>query len=134
MDGDTFETEELGQMIHRVSEVFCSLMIVAGFACLSGSMAHAQTAASASPGETAFKTNCSMCHGADGAGSPFGKRLGAPDLRSKEVHDLSSEALAKIISGGKNNMPAFGTRLDSTQIQQLVEYIRHLHAAQASAK
>ena len=40
---------------------------------------------------------------------------------------MPSAALAKIIAGGKNNMPAFGTRLDNGQIQKLVDYIRTLH-------
>lgn len=124
----------------EVSSLFRSLVAAfAVLACAAGSAAHSQTAPpgaspSASPGETLFKTNCSMCHGADGAGSPFGKRLGAPDFRSKDVQDLSNVALSKIISDGKNNMPAFGTRFSADQINQLVEYIRHFHAPAPDAK
>ena len=106
----------------------------AGFVFLSGVAAHSQTAADANPAETAFKTNCSMCHGPDGAGTPFGKRMGAPDLRSKAVQDLPPTAMVKIVTDGKNNMPAFGTRMDSTQIHALVEYIRKFHPAPADTK
>jgi len=35
-----------------------------------------------------------------------------------------------VISEGKNNMPAFGNRLDKDQIQKLVDYIHTLHADQ----
>ena len=105
-----------------------------GFVFLSASIAHsqtapAQTAPDTNPAETAFKTNCAMCHGPDGAGTPFGKRVGAPDLRAKEVQALSSAALAKIVTDGKNNMPAFGARMDSAQISALIEYIRKFHPA-----
>lgn len=117
----------------RMSKVLGGLGIVAlaGFACLSAS---AQTAATPNPAAANFKTNCVMCHGADGAGSAFGKRLAVPDLRSKDVQNTPADALAKIITSGKNNMPAFGTRLDNTQIQDLVKYIRQLHPTPDNAK
>ena len=103
-----------------------------GFALLSGSAAYSQTPAPANPAETAFKTNCVMCHGSDGSGTTLGKQMGAPDLRSKPVQDLTPAAMAKIITEGKNNMPPFGARMDSTQIHALVEYIRKFHPAPAA--
>lgn len=120
----------------RVSEAFrtLSMVILAGFALQSASVAHAQTTPPADSGAATFKSSCAMCHGADGAGTTIGKRLKAPDLRSKEVQDLSSDELTKVIKGGKNNMPGFGTRLDSGQIQKLVEYVRTFQSSAAPAK
>lgn len=48
------------------------------------------------------------------------------DLHSPEVQKQSDEDLKKIITDGKGSMPGFGKRLDKTQIQDLVAYIRSL--------
>jgi len=75
-----------------------------------------------------FKTNCTMCHGDDGTGTPLGKRLHAPALTSKEVQSRPSAVLARTIKDGKDSMPPFGDRLDSEQIKSLVGYVHHLAA------
>jgi mono/diheme cytochrome c family protein len=119
----------------RVLEVPRKSMIaaLAGFVFLTaGSVARSQTTANADAAST-FKSKCAACHAADGSGSTLGKRLHAPDLRSKEVQGESSADLTKIISGGKNSMPAFGNKLDAQQIQQLVDYIRTFHGDASSA-
>jgi cytochrome c6 len=77
-------------------------------------------------GEAAFKENCALCHGENGGGSDMGKALKVKDLRTKEVQDETSEALAKIVRDGKNNMPPFKSRLSDAQIDELIGYIRHL--------
>ena len=103
------------------------IAVVGVFAFSTASqVAHSQTA----PTDAAslFKSKCAMCHGADGAGTSLGTRLKAPDLRSKEVQDQTPAAMTQIITAGKNNMPAFGNRLDKDQIQKLVDYVRTLHA------
>lgn len=89
-------------------------------------LAMAQTAPAPETAESLFKTNCALCHGDDGAGTELGKKFNVKDLRSKEVQDKSSEDLAQIIRVGKDNMPAFGKRLNEEQIQKLVDYVRHL--------
>ncbi len=89
----------------------------------AGTVAHSQTTASTDAAGT-FKSKCAACHGADGAGTALGAHMHAPDLRSKDVQDQTSAALAQIITSGKNNMPAFGSRLDKDQIQKLVDYVR----------
>lgn len=73
-----------------------------------------------------FKEKCAPCHGDDGAGTTLGIRLHVKDLRGKEVQAQSSKVLADTVSAGKGLMPAFGTRLDSDQIQKLIEYVRHM--------
>jgi len=74
-----------------------------------------------------YKTNCVLCHAADGSGnSPSGKALGAKDLASSEGQKKTDAELAEIISQGKGKMPAFGKKLKTDDIQQLVSYIRAL--------
>lgn len=92
-----------------------------------GMIASSQSAANTESAGDSFKKNCAMCHAADGSGTALGKRLHTPDLRSKEVHEKTSAVLAQSIVAGKNNMPAFGTKLGSDEIQSLVEYIRLFH-------
>jgi mono/diheme cytochrome c family protein len=90
-----------------------------------GPMATAQSSANSATAASTYKANCAICHGEDGSGTALGNRLHVKDLRAREVQDKSTKALAQIISAGKGSMPAFGTRLDSEQIQKLVEYVRH---------
>lgn len=101
-------------------------IVVLGVA-LAGPMAAAQ--APPETPESLFKTNCALCHGDDGAGTELGKRFKVKDLRSKKTQDKSSADLAQIVHDGKDNMPPFGKRLDDTQIQSLIGYIRHLAPA-----
>jgi mono/diheme cytochrome c family protein len=71
-----------------------------------------------------YKTNCVACHAQDGRGSTVGKSLHAADFHSAHVQQLSDSQLAGVISAGRGNMPAFGTRLTNDQIEALVAYIR----------
>jgi cytochrome c6 len=105
--------------------VKASHLVVLGVMTVSP-LTQAQTAANPETAESLFKTNCALCHGDDGSGTELGKRFHVKDLRTKEVQDKSSADLAQIIRDGKNNMPAFGKRLNDDQIQKLVDYIRHL--------
>jgi mono/diheme cytochrome c family protein len=74
-----------------------------------------------------YKTNCALCHSADGSGdSPSGKALHAKDLRSEEVQKQNDEALAEVITKGKGKMPAFGAKIKPDDVQKLVAYIRNL--------
>ena len=74
-----------------------------------------------------YKTNCVLCHAADGSGSSAsGKALKAKDLRSDEVQKQTDAQLTDIITQGKGKMPAFGKKLKPEDIQQLVAFIRAL--------
>ncbi|HEY4742266.1 MAG TPA: cytochrome c [Candidatus Acidoferrales bacterium] len=74
-----------------------------------------------------FKTNCTLCHGADGSGdTSTGKAMKAKDLRSDEVQKQSDAELADIISKGRGKMPAFGSKISADSIKSLVAYIRQL--------
>jgi cytochrome c6 len=74
-----------------------------------------------------YKTNCALCHSADGSGdSPSGKALHAKDLRSEEVQQQSDEALSEVITKGKGKMPAFGAQIKPDDVKKLVAYLREL--------
>jgi cytochrome c5 len=77
-----------------------------------------------------YKTNCVLCHAADGSGSSTsGKAMKAKDLRSPEVQQKSDAELAEFMTQGKGKMPAFGKKLKPEDIKQLVVYIRDMAAA-----
>ena len=88
------------------------------------SRAGARPAADNAAGEHAFKTNCVVCHGTDGTGSPTGKALKAPDLHADVVQKMTDQQIADQIMNGKNNMPPFKNTLNKDQIQSLVAYVR----------
>ena len=89
-----------------------------------GSRATAKAAPADDPGETVFKGNCVVCHGADGTGSPTGKALMAPDLHSDAVQKLTVAQMVTQVSDGKNNMPPFKNSLSKDQISAVVTYVR----------
>ena len=71
-----------------------------------------------------YKSNCVVCHGADGTGSATGKALKAPDLHSEAVQKLTVAEMVAQISDGKNNMPPFKNTLTPDQIKAVVGYVR----------
>jgi cytochrome c6 len=74
-----------------------------------------------------YKSNCVLCHSADGSGdSASGKALHAKDLRSEEVQKQSDAALIEVITKGKGKMPAFGAKIPTDDVTKLVAYIRQL--------
>jgi cytochrome c6 len=112
----------------RASAVYLNLktshLVVIGILGMA-SLATAQTVPVAETAESIYKANCAICHGEDGSGTALGNRLNVKDLRTAEIQEKSTKVLTQTITAGKGDMPAFGTRLDSEQIQKLVEYIRH---------
>lgn len=71
----------------------------------------------------AFKSNCVVCHGADGTGTPTGKSLKAPDLHSDAVQKMTDQQIQDQIANGKNNMPPFKSTLSKDQIAALAVYV-----------
>ena len=72
-----------------------------------------------SGGKKIFQNNCAACHGLLGEGN---QALGAPNLTDDIwLYGSSDDALHKTIASGRSGvMPAFGDRLDATQIRMLV--------------
>jgi cytochrome c oxidase cbb3-type subunit 3 len=74
------------------------------------------------PGQAQFNTFCIACHGPDGSGNAA---LGAPSLVDNVwLYGNSDAALHESIGNGRSGqMPAFGTRLDDTQIRLLLAWL-----------
>ena len=77
------------------------------------------------PGQATFLQFCAACHGADGSGNPL---LGAPNLvRGIYLYGDDIEAIRHSIAVGRSGqMPAFGERLDDTQVRLLVALLTML--------
>src|SRR4029077_5937401 len=74
-----------------------------------------------------YKTNCVLCHSADGSGdSPTGKAFHSKALRSAEVQKQTDEELAEVITKGRGKMPAFGAKIKPDDVTKLVAYLRAL--------
>src|SRR5580698_8365734 len=101
-------------------QVFATVTVISLGFVLSSS-AQAQSAS-----ETLYKSKCAMCHGADGAGSATGKKMGAHDFTTADVQGMSDAELSTIITNGKNKMPKYGASLKPEDIKELVAYIRTL--------
>ena len=82
-------------------------------------MSMADDAAADHPGKTQYLQFCVACHGPTGDGNPV---LGAPGLADDIwLYGGSIEAVTESIANGRSGvMPAFGERLDDTQIKLLV--------------
>src|ERR1700737_4042809 len=112
-----------GENMRRVSFYLVQTGIFVGFATLAlPSCLRAQGDV-----EKIYKTNCVLCHAADGSGnSTSGKALRAKDLASSEVQKQSDAELTEVIVKGKGKMPAFEKKLKPDDIKQLVAYVRAL--------
>ena len=71
------------------------------------------------PGQAQYEQFCVACHGADGAGNAA---LGAPSLADDIwLYGGDHDTIVQTIAHGRSGqMPAFGDRLDDTQIRLLV--------------
>ncbi|GAC1434654.1 MAG: hypothetical protein NVS1B11_04420 [Terriglobales bacterium] len=77
------------------------------------------------PGESVFKARCVLCHGSDGtANTNLGKQLQARDLHDPAAQKLTDAEMKQLIGRGKGNMPPFDGQLSSTEIDQVVKYVR----------
>jgi mono/diheme cytochrome c family protein len=103
------------------------LVVFLGLTFLVSSVVRANLGPDRVASAATFRTKCAMCHGQDGGGSPAGKSMNVPDLRSSVVQKLPDAQLAQIVSDGKGGMPSFKNSLSEDQIHGLVTYIRSLH-------
>ena len=68
-------------------------------------------------GKTAYFNSCVFCHGADGTGGHGGPAFSA---------GLSADTIQRTVSGGRNQMPAFGGFLDDAAIANVSAWVREL--------
>ena len=88
---------------------------------------------SAANGKSVFLTHCAMCHGPDGRG---GQKMGmnVPTLRDPGWHNrVDDNHIASTVAHGKGAMPSFMGKLDKTQMNDLVAFVRSLKRAPAEA-
>ena len=73
-------------------------------------------------GAVLYQQFCTACHGPDGSGNPV---LGAPALNDQVwlYGGNRSDVMRSIALGRNGVMPAFGTRLDATQIRLLTAWL-----------
>ena len=86
------------------------------------------TAESLAQGKKYFGYDCAMCHGQNGDGKgevAVDEKLKLKDWRdSAALKDMSDGELFNIIKNGKGQMPPEGGRLKTTELWNLVNYVR----------
>jgi|SRR5579871_1675321 len=70
-----------------------------------------------------FQKDCAKCHGKTAEGRHFG----GPSLLSEKTAAMTSDDLTNIIKNGKGHMPKFGSKLQSEEIDTLVQQIKAAH-------
>lgn len=80
-----------------------------------------------SPGEAIYRSQCSVCHGADRAGSP----PGFPSLVGIDKR-LSDDQIKSVVHHGKGRMPTFPNLIDA-QLNQLLAYLKNPSVAPNTA-
>ena len=75
-----------------------------------------------------FVSNCARCHGADGAGQTrLGQTMDAPDMTDPAwQRQRSDRRLRESITNGRDEMPAFGSKLSKSDVSALVAHVRRL--------
>ncbi len=82
----------------------------------------------AEAGKKLFMTACANCHGPDGTGQMMRQMMPQiGNLTLPETHaKYDDAAFAKLITEGRNKMPAFGSVFKPDQIKQIIAYARTL--------
>ena len=79
-------------------------------------------------GAALYTRNCASCHGATGVpNATMVRSLGPiPDFTAASMTSVADSTLINTITGGKNKMPAYRTRLNPEQVRAVVGYVRTL--------
>ena len=115
-------------------------LVILMTACQSGKTVGTPTPTNATPpasstpdqfaaARVSYEKNCKLCHGGNGEGGPVkledGTKLKVPTFREGHaLHHPDSEFVKQITKGG-DGMPAFGEKLKSEEINDLIHFIRH---------
>lgn len=93
---------------------------------MTRNVASAGGVARAESAKDVYVQNCARCHGPDGHGqTEQGRKYNVPDL-AKEAKGASSSKMIRIITNGRQDMPAFGKKLTKKQIMSLTAYVKKL--------
>jgi mono/diheme cytochrome c family protein len=74
-----------------------------------------------------YAKHCEACHGPEGIGGLVkveNKQIKVASLKADHAIKHTDEKLAKTITGGEEEMPAFKDKLSQQEIAQLVRFIR----------
>jgi mono/diheme cytochrome c family protein len=75
-----------------------------------------------------FEKDCKLCHGDKGEGGPVklddGTKLKVPTLREGHALRHTDADFVKQITKGGDGMPAFGEKLKTEEVNDLVRFIR----------
>ncbi|MDJ0532328.1 MAG: c-type cytochrome [Xenococcaceae cyanobacterium MO_207.B15] len=72
-------------------------------------------------GAAIFETNCAGCHPKGGNIIRRGKNLRKRALKRNHLETI--EAIASLVTNGKNNMPAYEERLSNQEIEAVSSYV-----------
>ena len=72
-------------------------------------------------GEQVFQTNCAACHAGGGNIVRWWKNLKLKTLKKNKLD--SEEAIANLVTNGKNNMSAYKDRLTEEEIKNVSAYV-----------
>lgn len=70
-----------------------------------------------------FQEHCARCHGKTAEGRHFG----GPSLISGKIAGTSTDELRSIITNGKGRMPKYASKLETEEIDTLVQQIKALN-------
>lgn len=94
----------------------------------------ANASASIVRGKALYATYCSICHGADGAGSPqFAPNLAGNGSVTATLPNNVIGAILEGLKGSGVSMPAFGNQLNNQQIADITNYVRTAWGNQGAA-
>lgn len=74
---------------------------------------------SISNGKSLFDHYCAQCHGKDGTK----RKYGASNLQKSKLSNID---YLKVIMNGRGKMPAWGNKLSSKQIKEIIDYLQIL--------
>ena len=110
------------QGVADVGDYVLGLSAPAAGTAAAAPAAGTEAASPGAAGEEAYRTYCSACHGASGEGV---EALGGPALNDDVwlYGDAPAHVRESIANGRNGQMPAFGQRLDPTQLRLLAAWL-----------
>jgi len=87
-------------------------------------------------GRERFTINCSVCHGATGAGNGISSKYGLvaiANLHQERIRVMADGEIFNTITNGKNTMIGYGDRIQVQDRWAIIAYIRALQKSQGGA-
>lgn len=86
-------------------------------------------------GRERFTINCSVCHGATGAGNGISSKFGMAtiaNLHQARIRDMADGEVFNTITNGKNTMMGYGDRIQVQDRWAIIAYLRALQMSQGA--